>query len=118
MSVASFQAMNQATLSAGSSVGISNSVDLGESRELEVVVTVVTPASIEEDDSSPKLLIRHAPRDVAELYIDFPTPIEVDLTTAGTTWFHVPYFTRFVAWLTSGTLGSDAVVSVDFTGKS
>lgn len=87
--------------------------DFGEYLELHVVLTVVQAG----EGEGATLSVKHAPVNEEDAYLDFETPVEVDLTQVGTTWFQVASFTRWVCWFISGTVTSDAVVTLDLVAK-
>lgn len=105
--------LDNATLVAGDKMDLSGALDLGDSRELEVVVTVITAAS----GVNPILELRHAACNSEDAYLDFETRVQVDLSATGKSWFHVSHFTRWIAWFLAGTLESSAVVTIDLVGK-
>lgn len=109
--------LDQFTLQTGDQLSTNAVADFADARDLEVVVTVHTPATPEEDAEAPQLFVKHAPVNDDTYYVDFPTPVAVDLTVAGTTWVHVPYFTRYVGWAVSGSIGTEPVVSLDVLTK-
>ena len=106
--------LQNVTLSAGETTDLLEGLDLGEYREVHVVLTVVSAGS----GSAVKLVARHAPLDDEDSYLDFDTPMEISLTETGSRWFHADAFTRFVSCFVSGTLESDAIVTVDLVAKS
>lgn len=97
----------------GDSIDLAEALDLGEYRELHLVINVVQ----EGEGEAPKLLVKHAPTNAEGAFLDFATPVEVDLTSAGAVWFEVPSFTRWLGWFTSGTFTSDAMVTLDVIAK-
>lgn len=110
----SFRLLIQATVEDGARQDLSEALDLIDQGQIDIVCTVHTPGVGE----SPQLLLQHAPVNEEEAYIAFEEPIAIDLTTAGTAWVHVSRFTRWVTWLTSGTLTEGAVVSLDIVARS
>ena len=100
-------------LSTGDTMDLAEAIDLGEYTVLEITV-VVSEAGAGE---SAALLFQHAPCNEAGRYMDFATPLKVDLTHAGTTWEHIDAFTRFLTWSVTGTLNSSAVATVDIVAK-
>lgn len=95
-----------------------DAVDCGEFDELELVIRVSAAGEAEEGASSPPMLVlQHAPRADTDTLLDFPTPVSVDLTVEGSTWIHVPYFTRWIFWSTSAALASGATVTVEIVGR-
>ena len=93
-------------------------IDFGDFDELELVIRV-TAAGVAADGApaAVTLVLQHAPTADADALLDFPTAISVDLTTAGSTWIHVPYFTRWIFWFTTGQLASGATVTVDIVAR-
>ena len=61
-------------------------LDLGHILALHVVLTV-NQAAEAAHGSTAKLVIRHAPVNGVDLYMDFDTPAEIDLSREATTWF-------------------------------
>lgn len=108
--------LDSVTLSAGDVVDLTGALDLGQYRELHIVVTIHQAGEAQEGESV-TLSVKHAAINEEALYLDFETPAEVSLTSAGTSWFHASTFTRYVWWFVSGTLLSDAVVTLDLVGK-
>jgi len=102
------------SVSDGASQDLSAALDLLDYTTLELMVRVTQATT----GDSPRLLLRHAPVNEADAYDDFPTPIAVDLTATGRTWVHVGYFTRWLAWFSSGTLDADAEVVVDLIARA
>ena len=99
-----------------------NPLDLSGFLELEIVVRVtvagVAPEAAEgEAVQTPTLLVRHAPTSDAQDWLDLSEPVAVDLTVAGTTWVHVPYFTAFLGLFLSGPLASAATVTLEIVAK-
>lgn len=105
--------LDRQTLTTDATMDASEAPDVGAYTILEIVATVHEAASGE----SPRLLVRHAPVNEADAWLAFETPMEVDLSVTGATWRHVTAFTRFLGWSTSGTLNTDAVVTLDVVAK-
>lgn len=103
----------RASVSTDDALDLSGALDLGELRELHVVVTVDEAGTGE----TARLSVKHAPVNEEAAYLDFETPAEVDLTSTGTTWVQVSSFTRWVHWFLSGTLSENAVVTLDVMAK-
>ena len=80
-------------------------------------MTVHTAGTAAEGGDPPKLLVQHAAVNEEQYYVDFPSPIAVDLTQVGLTWIHVPYFMRYVGWVVTGTIGDAPVASLDVLTK-
>ena len=106
--------LEQATISDGDNIDLSECIDLGGYRELEIAVTVNEAGA----GDTPTLLLKHAPVNAQSAYLHFATPVEVDLTNAAATWHHVGAYTRFLGWFTAGTLSASAVVTVDIIAKN
>lgn len=108
--------LSNATLSAGAAPDLPmDGRDFAAADRLDIVIRVLTAGT---GDGAVTLKIMHAPENDADVYLDFATAVEVSLTETGLYWFHVDSFTRWVAWFVSGTLTSDAVVTVDVIGRS
>lgn len=105
--------MDQRTLSDGDTMANNEAVDAGAWPTAELVITVNTAATGE----SPTLTIKHAPRLVGNVWLDFEEPLVIDLSETGDTWVHVTSFTRFIGWFVSGTLTTPAVVTFDLVAK-
>lgn len=103
----------QTTIEDGASMDLTQALDLADFRELDVVVTVVEAATGE----APLLVVEHAAFNEEGGYLAFSTPMAVDLTATGTTWFHADAFTRWVRWRTTGTLSTAAVVTLDVVAR-
>lgn len=114
MSSKSYNLLLQATVTDGSAQDLAEALDLGDFIELEILVRVLSAG----DGEAPLLQIQHAPVNEDDAFIDFPEAISVDLSVEGTTWVHVPHFTRWVRWRTAGTLTSSAMVTVHVVAKS
>lgn len=95
--------------------------DLSEYKELEIVVRVLrngVAALGEDGEAAPAtLVITHAPTADAETWLDLPNPVAVDLSVAGDTWIHVPYFTAFLAITLTGLLEQPATITVEIVAK-
>lgn len=113
MATTSARLLDRSTLSSGDTMPAESASDMGEGQTLEVIVTV--HAACEGD--APTLVLKHAPGNTDQDWLDFPQPIRVPLGRAGRTWFHAPYFTRYVGWSLSGTLDSSAEVTVELLAK-
>lgn len=109
--------LDQTELQAGEQMEATAAPDLSEAHELEILVMVHTAATAVDGAESPQLLVKHATTRDEQYYVDFPTPIAVDLTQVGPTWIHVPYFTRYVGWFQTGTFESAPVVSLEAMAK-
>ena len=105
--------LDEATLSADTAPDLSAALDLGDYREIHLVLTVTSAG----DGDAAKLVVRHAAVNDEAAYLDFETPVSVSLGTTGSTWFHVDTFTRWVSWFVSGTLSREAVVTLDLVAK-
>lgn len=97
----------------GEAMALRDALDLGAAIVLDVVVTVEEAGT----GTTPQILLKHAARNATGDYMDFRTPVAVDLTASGQTWAHMDEFTRFLGWELSGTLDTNAVVSVDIVAK-
>lgn len=106
--------LDRQTLSTGDAMDLDDALDLGDYATLDVIVTV--HAAGEGEDAA--LVVSHAPRNVADGYLDFPTPISVSLISAGRTWVRVEAFTCFVSWSVIGTLSSGATVSLELVART
>ena len=102
-----------ATIADGDEMDLASALDVGEARELEIILTVVEAG----DGDNPKLVVRHAPINAEDSYLDFETTVEIELTATGRVWFHVDKFTRWLGWFTSGTITSGAVVTLEVLAK-
>ena len=109
--------LDQKTLQTGDVIDPSVVPDLGDAHEIEILVTVLTAATAGAGGDTPLFLVKHAPVNDTQYYVDFPTIVAVDLTKTGSTWIHVPYFLRYIAWFLSGTMESGAVVTLDVIAK-
>lgn len=110
----SIRLLDHVTLKNGDSIDLSALLDLTSARELEIAVTVHTEGAA---SATARLLVQHATAADKDLFVDFPTPVSIDLSVATTTWIHVPYFTRFVGWFTSGIFDDEVEVSLDIVAK-
>lgn len=118
MSATCLRILDGQTLGEQQEPASATAVDLGDYDELELVVTVTSAGTTEADaGSAPALVLRHAPSAAADVLLDFPTPVSVDLTATGSTWIHVPYFTRWLFWSTSAALTTAATVNVEVVGR-
>lgn len=106
--------LDQRTFSAGDTMSLSEALDVGDYGSLELVITVEQAAT----GSSPALVVEHAALNGADRYLAFDPAVSVDLTQTGTTWLHRSPFTRPLGWSLSGTLETDAVVSIDVVAKA
>jgi len=113
----SMRMLDQKTLQIGDGIDPSVVPDLGDAHELEILVTVLTAATVGVGGDTPQFQVKHAPMNDTQYYVDFPTVVAVDLTKTGSTWIHVPYFLRYIAWFLSGTMESGAVVTLDIMAK-
>lgn len=109
--------LDQTELRSGDQMDASAAADLSEAHELEILVMVHTAAEAVEGGESPQILVKHASMRDEQYYIDFPTPVAVDLTQVGPTWVHVPYFLRYVGWFLSGSFEGAPVVSIEVMSK-
>lgn len=105
--------LENAILSAGETGGVSGALDLGGFSELHLVITVQEAG----DGESPRLRVKHAIVNEESVYVDFETPVSVDLSVSGTVWVHVPAFTRWVCWFVEGAIASSATVTLDALAK-
>lgn len=119
MAILSLRILDNATLSAGSS--LSAVVDLGEYLSLDVVGRVAQAGTADATDDgaagTATLVVEHAPVDEDAAYLALPQPAEIDLTTAGNTWVHADHYTRYVRVTLTGRLSADAVVTLDLVAK-
>ena len=106
--------LENATLAPGATFDLTLALDLGEYREIHLVLTVSEAG----EGEGAKLVLRHAALNEEASYLDFETPAEIALTGTGTAWFHADSFTRWVCWFVSGELNASAVVTVDLVAKS
>ena len=113
MSILYRRLLDGATLAAGDASDLSSALDLGEYREVHLVLTVDSAG----DGDAPVLVVQHAAVNQAGAYMDFETRAELSLSATGTAWFHAATFTRWVMWFVSGTLSADATVTVDLIAK-
>ena len=114
--------LDQVPLTPGDTTQISRPIDLSDHTELELVIEVksagvATPPQDGATPETPTLVIKHAPSATPNTWLDLPNPVAVDLTTPGTTWIHVPYFTAFLGLSLTGRLDSPAVVTLEIVGK-
>ena len=107
----------QVILKTGDKVDVSAILDYLGANELEIVATVHSASADPTDGTAPQLVVKHSPVDDEHYFIDFPSPVAVDLTRTGSTWVHVPYFTRYVGWFVDGTLSGEVTVTLDITAK-
>lgn len=110
--------LDKHTLSRETSPDLGEALDLGDYGTLHIVVTVHTAATADAGSANPTLDVQHAAVNELDRYLPFDTPVSIDLTVAGTTWVHVSDFTRFVLWMLSGTLSTEAVVTVEIIAKA
>ena len=106
--------LDEASLSLGDTMDLTNALDLARYRELEIVVRVSQAGS----GDAPLLVVEHSASNEAGAYLAFSTPVEVDLSVVGNTWLHQVAFTRWVAWRVSGTLSESAVVTLEIVAKA
>ncbi len=105
--------LKRVTLSDGDAMDLSMALDLLAFHELDIVVQVHEAA----EGDTPRLLVEHAPANEEGSYLDFPTPISIDLSVVGSTWHRVTSFTRWVTWRTTGTMGAGPVVTMDILAR-
>ena len=105
--------LDRATLSPGATAALSQALDLGEVTALHFVLTVHEAG----DGDAPILVVKHAAVNEEDAYLAFDTPAERALSSAGATWVASTSFTRWVCWFVSGTLATDATVSLDLVAK-
>lgn len=113
MSMMVWKILDRVTLTQDSVADLSGALDLGEYRELHLVVTVHSAT----DGQTPKLCVRHAAVNAEGAYVDFASVCEASLSTPGVSWFPATAFTRYVCWFLSGTLGGEVIVSLDLIAK-
>ena len=106
--------LKSVTLNTGDTIALTDSADFVDACSLDIVIRVEQAGS----GTAPLLKVQHSATNEEGTWIDFSTPAEADLTTAGLTWVHEDAFTRFAGWTVSGTLETPAVVTVDVIGKS
>lgn len=106
--------LDRATINSGDTIDLAEALDLLEFSNLSFVVTVHEAGT---GDGPPLLLIQHASYNETGSYVSFKDPIEIDLTVAETRWSTVSVFTRWVAWFTSGSLTSPAIVTLDVIAR-
>lgn len=105
--------LDRVTLSPGTASDLSGALDLGEFGQVHFVLTVHSAG----DGDAPKLCVKHAAVNEEGAYVDFAVACETTLASTGTSWFQVDAFTRYVCWFISGTLNSEATVSLDLVAK-
>lgn len=69
------------------------------------------------DGDAPRLCVKHAAVSEEGAYVAFAVACVTPLAATGTSWFQVDSFTRYVWWFISGTLNSEATVSLDLVAK-
>ncbi len=106
--------LENAPLTPDAGLDLSQALDLGDYREVHLVLTVNGAG----DGGEAKLVVRHAAVNEASCYLDFETPAEIALNATGQAWFHADTFTRWVCWSVSGTLLAEARVTLDLVAKS
>lgn len=106
--------MSKVTVGTGDKMDLSQALDLLEFEQVDVVVNVLIPA----EGDAPSLVFEHAPCNEAGAYLAFETPMEVDLTVAGSTWFHADHVTRWAAWRTTGTFNVSAQITLDLIARA
>lgn len=113
--------LDQVPLLPGDQTLVPRPQDLSDDLQLELVIIVstagVAPAADDGTPGAATLTIQHAPCASPLTWLDLPTAVAVDLTVAGTTWVHVPYFTAFLNISLTGRLSEAAVVTVEIVGK-
>ena len=87
-------------------------VDLGAWRELHLCVRVKSAGT-----GDATLVIEHAPRDEEDAWLDFETPIAIDLTAPSSMWKVISSYTRLIRVRVAGTLASAATVTVDLVAR-
>lgn len=105
--------LEQKSLEDGDLMDLVDALDLGIYTSLEFVIRVLQAG----EGEAPVLVLQHAAVNETGAYLNFETPVSIDLTTTGSTWVHVAAFTRFVGWSLSGTLSSEAIVTIDVVAK-
>ena len=115
MNTTRWSLLSRVSLSQGDRMDLSTAFDLNGVSTLDIVVTVHETCS----GATPRLLLKHAfSADDDAAWLDFETPIAIDLTVAATTWARADAFTGSLAWFLDGTLESSPVVSVDLIARS
>lgn len=105
--------LDQRTLSAGDTMSLSEALDVGDYNSLDLVITVEQAAR----GTDPVLVLEHAALNGSDHYLAFDPAVSIDLTQTGKTWLHRSPFTRLLRWSLSGTLETDAIVSIDVVAK-
>lgn len=113
MSILYRRLLDGATLAPGDAPDLAGALDLGEYREVHLVLTVDSAG----EGDAPTLVVQHAAVNEEGAYVDFETRAETALNATGTAWFHAGTFTRWVMWFVSGTLSAEARVTVDLIAK-
>jgi len=114
MSMRYIRPLSSVTLSPGVAIDLASALDLGDSAELQIVLTVTQAG----DGDTPVLVVKHAAVNEASAYFDFDTPVKISLSSPGTAWFKVDSFTRWICWFVSGSLNSGAVATIDIIAKN
>lgn len=114
MTSRSFRMMLERSLEDGATMDASEVLDLGDYRELEIVVTVLSAA----EGEAPTLSLLHAPIHEDGAWLDFAEAVSVDLLMTGATWVHVDHLTRWVGWRLSGRISGSATVTIDIVAKA
>lgn len=114
MSTCSLRILEGRVINPGDVMSLEEAQDFGTYRTLDLVIHVLTVA----EGDAPRLVLKHAAFNEEGRYLAFEVAVDVDLTTAGSTWFRVEAFTRYVGWFLTGTLTSSAEVTVDVIGRS
>lgn len=114
MNLMTMRLLDHATLSPGETGDTTRALDCGAFREVHLVLTVHSAGV----GDTPKLCVKHAAQNESGAYLDFDTAAEIALTGTGMAWFKADAFTRYLCWFVSGTLNTEAVVSLDLVAKS
>ncbi len=87
---------------------------MNDDNTLDTVFHVLTAA----EGDAPTLTLKHVAFNVFGRFLAFTPEVSVDLSAVGSPWFRIDAFTRYVGWFLSGTLTTDAVVTVELVAPS
>lgn len=102
------------TLQTGDAMNDDDALDLALYNTLDLVIHVLTAA----EGDAPTLTLKHVAFNVFGRFLAFTPKVSVDLSAVGSHWFRIDAFTRYVGWFLSGTLTTDAVVTVELVAPS
>ena len=105
--------LDHTTLAEGDRIQAADAPDLVDGATLEIIVTVHEAT----EGEAPTLSLVHAAEKDDDAWMDFPSPVRVALSRTGRTWLHVPWYSRYIGWATTGTITGAPIVTVDLIAK-